>query len=612
MTVTGADRPPPRQAWEDPLPGVRTWPADPHPWLGPACLSVCAVAAALAAVAGPWWSALAVPAAFVAGRRTRRARPALLVFASLVSLGVVVASVLPAWGGPGLRLASVTAFAGVLPWLAGRFARQYQELVWAGWERADRLAREHRLLADQVRLRERARIAQDVHDSLGHDLSLIALRAGALKMAPGLDDRHREAAADIRSAAATAVDRLAAAIGLLRDGLPLTTPDPAPPIAALVERAARWGIQAHLDTDGKPLAIPHTVERTAYHVVQEALTNVAKHAPHPTAHIHLHHTPTQTTLSIRSPLSPSGPDRRTTTSGTDRRETTGGRGLPGLEERVRRAGGRFEYGRRDDTFTLVAHLPHAVPPHLAAPSPQATSDQSPPSASRSGPQVDSLPSASPSHPQADTHPSLNPPHPQANTHPSANPPHPQADTRSKVGRFHSQVDRGIPSAWWVRRSAGSRPRVGRLLAGAVVPPLVAFAVLAAALKGWDVFLVSRSVLDPADFARLRPGQDRAQIARLLPARELPDPPEHASPPAPGTTCEYYAATANPLGNRYGDAYTLCFRGPTLLTAVPPPTPTTGSLSPASDSTTEAPPAMPTTTADPPRTAVAATDSRDAG
>ncbi|GAA3355753.1 hypothetical protein GCM10017744_019570 [Streptomyces antimycoticus] len=92
-----------------------------------------------------------------------------------------------------------------------------------GWERAARLEREQRLIAEQARLRERARIAQDMHDVLGHELSLIALSAGALKLAPGLADGHREAARDIRARAAAAVDRLGEVIGVLRqeqDGAP--------------------------------------------------------------------------------------------------------------------------------------------------------------------------------------------------------------------------------------------------------------------------------------------------------------------------------------------------------------------------------------------------------
>ncbi|OPF71594.1 histidine kinase [Streptomyces antioxidans] len=113
---------------------------------------------------------------------------------------------------------AAVAGAVVLPWFVGRFCRHR-----AGWERAARLEREQRLIAEQARLR-RARIAQDMHDVLGHELSLTALSAGALKLAPGLTDGHREAAGDIRAGAAGAVDRLGEVISVLRQ-----EPDGAPP-----------------------------------------------------------------------------------------------------------------------------------------------------------------------------------------------------------------------------------------------------------------------------------------------------------------------------------------------------------------------------------------------
>ncbi|MBR7678892.1 ATP-binding protein, partial [Streptomyces daliensis] len=72
----------------------------------------------------------------------------------------------------------------------------------------ERLEREQRAAAERARLRERARIAQDMHDALGHELSLIALRAGALQVAPGLSAEHSASAARLRGAAAEATDRL--------------------------------------------------------------------------------------------------------------------------------------------------------------------------------------------------------------------------------------------------------------------------------------------------------------------------------------------------------------------------------------------------------------------
>ncbi|MFD8828422.1 histidine kinase, partial [Streptomyces sp. NPDC059605] len=126
----------------------------------------------------PWWALPAAATAFLAGREPGRTGPALLALVALLAGGVVAVALVPSWLLMAGRFVAVVAVAAVLPWFAGRFWRQYQELVRAGWERAARLEREQRLVAEQARSRERARIARDMHDVLGHDLSLIALSAG--------------------------------------------------------------------------------------------------------------------------------------------------------------------------------------------------------------------------------------------------------------------------------------------------------------------------------------------------------------------------------------------------------------------------------------------------
>ncbi|MEH6376673.1 histidine kinase, partial [Streptomyces sp. KLMMK] len=152
---------------------------------------------------GPALSVLA----YLLGRRSAAARPALYAFPAVAAAGtllVLARDVDPVveW----LVLTGTLLFGAVFPWLAGRYRRQARELVAAGWSRAAQLEREQEIVADRARLRERTRIAQDMHDSLGHELSLIALRAGALQVAPGLDATHRSAAAELREAAASATD----------------------------------------------------------------------------------------------------------------------------------------------------------------------------------------------------------------------------------------------------------------------------------------------------------------------------------------------------------------------------------------------------------------------
>ncbi|MFJ9214185.1 histidine kinase [Streptomyces sp. NPDC102264] len=148
-------------------------------------LTAGAMTAAGLSMVNLWWAVPTAIAAFLAGRRPGRMAPTVLALVGLLSDGVVALSLVPAWLPLAGRFVTVVVVPTMLPWFAGRFWCHYQQLVRAGWERAGQLQREQELVAEQTRLRERTRIAQDMHDVLGHDLSLIALSAGALKLAPG-------------------------------------------------------------------------------------------------------------------------------------------------------------------------------------------------------------------------------------------------------------------------------------------------------------------------------------------------------------------------------------------------------------------------------------------
>ncbi|MFJ2648689.1 sensor histidine kinase [Streptomyces sp. NPDC087420] len=166
-------------------------------------------------------------------------------------------------------------------------------------ERAEQLQREQPLIADHARLRERTRIAQDMHDVLGHDLSLIALSAGALKLAPGLEEHHRKAAGDLRARAAAAVERLGEVIGVLREETG-NTPAHAggSSLTGLTSEASAAGLAVKLRVDGRADELPAMIERAVHWVVQEALTNIAKHAPGATATVHVTHTAKETCVVV--------------------------------------------------------------------------------------------------------------------------------------------------------------------------------------------------------------------------------------------------------------------------------------------------------------------------
>ena len=252
----------------------------------------------------------------------------------------------------------------VLPWLLGRYRRQQALLAWAGWERAERMEHEQQMAVEQARLRERARIAQDMHDSLGHELSLIALRAGGLEMAGDLDARHRTAAGELRAAASTATARLGEIIGILREDQTQAPLQPAgETVGELVDRATESGLDVRLVTEGSPDALPPMVQQAANRVVQEALTNASKHAPGAPVTMRVRHDADLTLVTVTNtaairpvPALPSG-----------------GRGLPGLKECAQILGGSLHAGPLDDGgFEVVARLPHADAG--AAPAPEEESE----------------------------------------------------------------------------------------------------------------------------------------------------------------------------------------------------------------------------------------------
>ncbi|MFD8406391.1 sensor histidine kinase [Streptomyces anulatus] len=446
---------------------------------------------------GWWWGLPTAIAAFVAGRGPGRGRTLVLVLAGALVAGAVAVAVAPSLLTLGTQFVAVIVLAVLVPWFVGRFSRQYRELVRAGWEKAEQLERERQLIAEQARLLERARIARDMHDVLGHDLSLIALSAGALKLAPGLDERHRQAAQDIRGRAGAAVERLGEVIGVLREESEDPPQGPGgSDIPRLVGDAAASGLAVELTVAGEAAGLPPAVERAAHRVVQEGLTNAAKHAPGESVSVELSHTATETRVVVRNGAPAAAPagTRAGPSAGPGGRVSAGpgGRGLIGLDERVRLVGGTLDHGPRDGGFTVAAQLPHQAP---AQPVPRPAGG-------------------------------------------------------------------GVSPAPAQYRRA--RRRVHRALLTALAAPLAAGAVLLAGVGMWETVAASRSVLDPGDYARLRVGQDRSDIRKVLPDRQAVERPAGAGPEERGVTCEFYAMTADRFDDRSGDAYRLCFRDGRLV------------------------------------------------
>ncbi|NUP41541.1 MAG: two-component sensor histidine kinase [Streptomyces sp.] len=178
-----------------------------------------------------------------------------------------------------------TAFAPIL----------FGQLVQAGHDVARQLAeveeaREHEraLYAQTVLARERAQLAREMHDVVSHQVSLIAVQAGALQVA-AKDPDARDAARTIRTLSVNTLDELRHMVTLLRaSGGRETELTPQPTLADLQQLIANSGIETIL-TGELPPGISTTAQRTVYRTVQEALTNVRKHAPGARAEVRLWH-----------------------------------------------------------------------------------------------------------------------------------------------------------------------------------------------------------------------------------------------------------------------------------------------------------------------------------
>ncbi|MFG2030688.1 sensor histidine kinase [Streptomyces sp. NPDC048825] len=274
-------------------------------------------------------------------------RPALTAFGAVGVIGtlqIAVRGVDPSaqW----LVLIGTLHFGVVFPWLGGRYWRQSREqLEW-----------EQRIAEDRARLSERARIAQDMHDSLGHELSLIALRAGALQLAPDLAEHHRTSAADLRQAASDATERLHLIIGLLReedDGPAPLTPA-GETVEELVARAAESGLPVRWEATGTA-GTYSLVERIVHRVVRESLTNAARHAPGAAVTVAVRREAEGTEVSVVNEAS--------TEAGSS---SSGGTGLLGLRTAVEGVGGRFEAGPSGEGFRVMACVPAASVARVAS------------------------------------------------------------------------------------------------------------------------------------------------------------------------------------------------------------------------------------------------------
>ena len=258
-------------------------------------------------------------------------------------------------GGPGsawivpVALLAPVALVYLAAAAGGVLARLAPRLL--GPSPAERLAAVQR---DAMRLAERNRLARELHDSVGHALSIVTVQAGAagrvLDNDPGF---VREALTNIETSARNGLRDLDHVLGLLRDDkAPSRAPTPTlTDLQRLVESSRSAGIDVTAELTGSIDEIPQAVSREAYRIVQESLTNAARHAGHAPVRLRLNVGSDDLELELTNPLDSSQP-----------RRAGGGRGLNGIRERVTSLRGQVSAGADAGHWRVKVRLPlHPTP-----------------------------------------------------------------------------------------------------------------------------------------------------------------------------------------------------------------------------------------------------------
>jgi len=251
---------------------------------------------------------------------------------------------------PGIELLH-TGLAWAVAWFAGERTRLRREQIGELTERALRAEREaerERLLAAAE---ERTRIARDLHDSAGHTISVIAVRAGAARMRHRQDpDRSLLALEAIEQLARQTVAEIDQMVGTLRENGSANGVIEAPPglasLPTLTAQHAATGLEVTVDASGAPQALADAADQAAYRVLQEALTNATRHGAG-SARIDLAFGDGAVEITVTNPVLENGGSR-----------SGGGHGLIGMRERAMLLGGSLDTERANGAFRIRARIPY--------------------------------------------------------------------------------------------------------------------------------------------------------------------------------------------------------------------------------------------------------------
>ena len=283
--------------------------------------------------------------------------PALIAIYSVAAHGERWA----AFAGGGFSLAAGLVWLGLndflLPtvmfggaWLAGRLVRKRQFYAQVFAERARVLERERDANARVAAAEERVRLARELHDAVGHSVSVMVVQAGAERLALGEErPSTRDALLAIERTGREALAEMSRLLGLLRkegEGLALAPRPTLTHVDALLQTVRDAGVPVELRVEGDLRSLPPGVDVSAYRILQEALTNIVKHAG-----------PARASVAVRYG------DRAVEVEVSDdgRGPLNGncvGYGLAGMRERVELHGGTLQTGKNDrGGFVVKARLP---------------------------------------------------------------------------------------------------------------------------------------------------------------------------------------------------------------------------------------------------------------
>ena len=298
---------------------------------------------------------LFIVAGYTAGHEAPSGRLALL---GATAVGAVMAASLLLPAGPGAENSGGEDLVAILVLVGGaatvgrlmRLRRAENRRLHA---LTAQLAAEQDLRAEAAVAEERARVARELHDIVAHSISLIAVQAGAAEELLGRDEaRARAALQAVQETARSALGEMRRLLTVLRaEG---DTPDlaPQPGLAAvgeLVEQARAGGLPVQLREEGTRGSLPAGVDLSAFRIVQEALTNVRRHAGTVPTEVLVRYAQDRVAVEV-SNADPRGPAAAPA-------PPAGGYGVTGMQERARLYGGTLDAGRRDGRYVVAVTLP---------------------------------------------------------------------------------------------------------------------------------------------------------------------------------------------------------------------------------------------------------------